>query len=164
VFVSWQTKNLSEHFIRHRNFLAEVSHVTSGSSELDKRDASFSIPDSFAVGETIRIRSENFPLHVLRHQNFRVKLHEYNPGLGVPPTETLEQQLLRRDTLFIVERGLADASGFSFRSENINGHYIRHRNFELFIDPRSDDELFRNDATFFMRRPAFFEPPPVPLH
>jgi Alpha-L-arabinofuranosidase B (ABFB) domain len=162
--VSWESKNFPGRFIRHQNFLGELSQIT---SELDQKDASFSIPDGAGIGRMINIRSVNFPLHVLRHQGFRIKLHEFNPGLIPPPDlgvrpETPEEKLLREDSTFILEPGLADASAFSFRSVNFRDRFIRHRDFHLFVEPVTD-ELSRNDATFHIRG-AFFVPPPVIVH
>lgn len=51
-------------------------------------------------------------------------------------------------TLTVVA-GLADASCYTFRTES--GSYLRHRNFQLRVDPYSDTALFRNDATFCAR-------------
>ena len=35
------------------------------------------------------------------------------------------------------------------RSKNLKNHYIRHRNFELWVDPYSDTELYQLDSTFY---------------
>jgi hypothetical protein len=39
----------------------------------------------------------------------------------------------------------------SFESVNYPGHFLRHQNYRLKLAPRSDDELFRKDATFCFR-------------
>jgi hypothetical protein len=41
----------------------------------------------------------------------------------------------------------------SLRSFNFPDRYIRHRDFELWLDPFENTPLFRDDATFFMVRP-----------
>jgi hypothetical protein len=71
----------------------------------------------------MRLWSANFPLHVFRHQDFRLKLHEFiNRGLipprSPPPPETPEEQLLREDSSFFLVPGLADSNLISFRSFN----------------------------------------------
>ncbi|MHC5776310.1 AbfB domain-containing protein [Nostoc sp.] len=38
-------------------------------------------------------------------------------------------------------------------SYNFPGYYIRHKNFELYIDPYSTDSVFLNDATFTLLAP-----------
>jgi Alpha-L-arabinofuranosidase B (ABFB) domain len=123
------------------------------------------IPDGAGLETLVFIRSTNFPAHVLRHQDFRVKLHEYNPGLSPPPElggprpETPEEQLLREDASFFIVAGLADSAGVSFRSFNFPDRCIRHRDFHLFVES-ADSELARQDATFFERKEGAWAPPP----
>ncbi len=114
------------------------------------------------------LRSTNFPLHVFRHQDFRLKLHEFNPGLipppelGSPRPETPEERLLREDASFFIEPGLADPNLISFRSLNFPDRFIRHRNFHLFVEA-ADSDLARSDATFRLTEP-FAAPPPIIIH
>lgn len=96
----------------------------------------------------------------LRHQDFRIKLLEFNPGL-IPPDprpETPEEKLLREDSTFKVVRGLADPAGVSFESVNFPGRFIRHRDFHLFLEP-ADSDLARRDATFIVVPPFIPDPP-----
>ncbi len=104
----------------------------------------------------------NLPF-VLRHQNFRIKLSEFNlpllaPGGQFPP----DVELLIADSQFIKEPGLA-GGGVSFRSVNFRDHFIRHRDFHLFLDVPEGD-LGRNDATFDQMPPFLTPPPPPPIH
>src|SRR6266508_2605568 len=80
-YISLQSTNFPDRFIRHQNFLGELSQIQ---SDLDRQDATFSIRDGVRFGDMVMLRSTNFPLHVFRHQNFRLKIDEYNPGLTPP--------------------------------------------------------------------------------
>jgi hypothetical protein len=161
-YVSLQSANFQDRFIRHQNFLGELSPIQ---SDLDREDATFWIQDGAALETLVFIRSTNFPGHVLRHQDFRVKLHEFNPPLSPPPElggprpETPEEQLLREDASFFIVSGLADPAAFSFRSFNFPDRFIRHRDFHLFVES-ADSELARQDATFSVTEP-FAAPPPI---
>jgi len=163
-YISLQSTNFPDRFIRHQNFLGELSQIQ---SDLDRQDATFWIQDGARFGDLVRLRSTNFPLHVLRHQDFRLKLHEYNPGLipppelGSPPPETPEEELLRKDSLFFLVVGLADSAAISFQSFNFPDRFIRHRDFHLFVET-ADSDLARRDATFILTAP-FAPPPPIIL-
>lgn len=160
--------NLQDFFIRHRNFLGEITPIQ---SELDRDDATFEL-ETFETpdGEMLRFRSLNFPLHVLRHQDFRVKLHEFNPSLTPPPDsglgsapESPEEELLRKDSSFFMVPGLEGANTVSFRSLNFPDRFIRHRDFHLFVEP-VDSLLARTDASFVRTDPLASPPPPPIVH
>jgi Alpha-L-arabinofuranosidase B (ABFB) domain len=164
-FVSLQSLNFQDRFIRHQNFLGELSPIQ---SDLDRHDATFQIRDFAGIGDLVTLRSLNFPLHVLRHQDFHVKLHEFNPPLTPPPglgsrPETPEERLLREDASFFMVHGLADPAGVSFRSLNFPDRFLRHRDFHLFVEPVGDD-LGNKDATFFFRSEPFALPEPIVIH
>jgi hypothetical protein len=163
MYISLQSMNFLERFIRHQNFLGELSPIQ---SDLDRQDATFSIRDGARLGDLVMLWSTNFPLHVFRHQDFRLKLHEFiSPGLIPPPElgssrpETPEERLLREDASFFLVSGLAASNLISFRSFNFPDRFIRHRDFHLFVEP-ADSDLARMDATFNLREP-FFVPPPL---
>jgi hypothetical protein len=163
-YISLQSTNFPDRFIRHQNFLGEISQIQ---SDLDRQDATFLIRDGARFGDVVMLRSTNFPLHVFRHQDFRLKTHEFNPGLipppelGSPRPETPEERLLREDASFFLVPGLADSNLVSFRSFNFPDRFIRHRDFHLFVES-ADSDLARRDATFRLREP-FAVPPPIIL-
>jgi hypothetical protein len=97
-----------------------------------------------ADSSLVSISSKRQSGYFFRHYGYRLYLH---PADGTAPNP----HIFGIDATFRMVPGLADAEGVSFESLNYPGHYIRHRNSELWLDPlaQSDDqELFRNDATF----------------
>jgi hypothetical protein len=130
---SLQSYNYPNHFIRHANFLGEITPI---SSDLDRKDSTFRIVAGLADSRHVSFESLNYPGHYLRHQDFRLKLQKFDGS-----------QLFRQDATFKMVPGLADGSWSSFESVNYPGHYIRHRNFHLYIE-RGNDDLFRKDVTF----------------
>lgn len=138
--VTLMSHNYPNLAIRHRNFLGEISEI---SSELDQLDTTFRVVKGLADSSAISFESVNYPGYYLRHQNYRIKLHK-NDG----------SRLFLEDATFRGVPGLADGSKYSFESFNYPNHYIRHKNFMLYIDQGNDD-LFRNDVTFTMGPPAW---------
>ena len=159
---SLKSFNIDNHFVRHANFLAELSAVA---SDLDRADATFEMVNGLADRNLVSFRSVNFPLHFLRHQDFRVKLHEgpntplVPPG-STPPPEPPDMQLMRKDATFAMIPGLVDPNAVSFRSFNFPNRFLRHRDFHLFVEEVHSD-LDRKDATF-MVVPGLSPEPPGP--
>jgi len=60
---------------------------------------------------------------------------------GSPPND-------KADATWIVQAGLANGSCVSFESANGPGLYLRHQNFELYLDQNDGSSQFANDATF----------------
>jgi hypothetical protein len=159
-FNSLQSINFPDRFIRHQNFLGELTQIH---TDLDKQDATFQI---IHLGNTVRLSAAFQGNLVLRHQDFRIKLFQFIQiappgGLGNP--DTPENQLAQNDETFFMVPGLADSSAVSFRSLNFQDRFIRHRDFHLFLEPAQADDLARHDATFRLVEP-FAVPPPIILH
>ena len=158
MFVSLRSRNFPDRFVRHQNFLGELTPIQ---SDLDRQDGTFAIQE--LTGGQVRLAATNpsLTLFVLRHQDFRVKLNEFNPPL-VPPGGQFppDVQLLSQDSLFVKQPGLA-GGGVSFRSVNFPDRFIRHRDFHLFLES-PDSDLARNDATFD-EMPPFVPEPPSPI-
>ena len=138
--VSFQSYNDSDYFIRHRNFLGEVTTI---SSDLDKKDATFKIVSGLADSKYISFESVNYPNYYLRHEDFRINLHEYS-----------DDELFKKDVTFKKVAGLAESSWSSFESYNYPGYYIRQKDYQLYIEEGSDD-LFQKDATFKIVSPKW---------
>ncbi|MEH2060657.1 MAG: AbfB domain-containing protein [Nostoc sp.] len=137
--VSIRSFNFPTFYIRHRNFLGEISPI---SNSLDRADARFTVKSGLASSDCVSFESSNFPGYYLRHQNFRIRL-DANDNTA----------LFRNDATFCIKPGLASLTNVSFSSYNFPTYYIRHKNFELYIDPYSTDIVFLNDATFTLVAP-----------
>jgi hypothetical protein len=167
---SFRSANLPDRFLRHRNFLGELTTV---STDVDRHDATFAImadqfrEGSFGLGATVCFTSIRPPFHFLRHQQFRIKLQS-PPRTAPRPGSftgdlTPEGQLFARDIQFTVRQGLSDAAQFSFESTNFPGRFIRHRQFQLFLEAANTD-VDRRDATFAAVSPLVPEPRITPPH
>jgi hypothetical protein len=130
--VEFRSFNFPTHFIRHRNFLGELTR------KQGPRDDFLFVLVPRGSGK-VALRSKNFPKLFLRHRDFRVRLE----GPSGP-----NDQLFAKDATFFVRRGQADENGISFESSNFPGRFLRHRDFHLFIDPEDSPNL-APDATFF---------------
>ena len=54
----------------------------------------------------------------------------------------------KADATWIVEPGLANSNCISFQSANESGYYLRHYNFELYLETNDGTSQFAQDATF----------------
>jgi len=54
----------------------------------------------------------------------------------------------KADATWVVTAGLANSSCVSFQAANASGSYLRHQNFELYLQPNDGSSLFAQDATF----------------
>ncbi len=148
--MSIQSYNYQSMFVRHQNFMGVLTKIE---TELDRVDATFSSHRSDrnpGVGEGIAFRASNFPMFLLRHQDFVLKLQQ--ELLDIDPERppfylTAESELFWADSAFLVVPGLADATWVSFRSVNFPDHYLRHRDFTLRLE-RALDDMSRQDSTF----------------
>jgi hypothetical protein len=52
------------------------------------------------------------------------------------------------DATWVVRAGLANSSCVSFESANASGRYLRHQNFQLYLQANDGSSLFAQDATF----------------
>jgi len=142
---SLQSYRPQDHFVRHAGFLGRIGRTK---TELDVRDAKFRIVPGLADGNCVSFESTNVPDHYFKHAFWRIVL-----------AKRLDEQKFREDATFCIVWGLhrtnrSGADSMSFRSFNFPDRYIRHRNFELWLDPLENTALFRDDATFFMVQPA----------
>lgn len=139
--VSLRSTNYPKRYVRHRNYLGELTEV---SSKLDRKDSSFIIRPGLASGDSISFESVNYPGYFLRHQNFKIKLHERK-----------NEDLYRKDASFNVRAGV-NGQGFSFESVNYPGHFLRHCSFKMFIDNNNrgnnkcnaDVAVYKGDVSF----------------
>ena len=144
-FRSLQAYKPQDYYMRHVGFLGRISPTK---SDQDVKDAQFQIVPGLANKNCISFESTNVRDHYLKHAFFRIVL-----------AKRLDEQKFREDATFCIVWGLhkttrSGAESMSFRSFNFPNRYIRHRNFDLWLDPYENTPLFRDDATFFMVQPA----------
>lgn len=94
-------------------------------------------PTPPARGPIQRLQSYNFQTRYIRHSYYRARIDS-----NVSPNQ---------DSEFIVVHGLADRCAISFESVNFPGHYLRHRNYEIWLARYDGTRLFREDATWHGR-------------
>jgi hypothetical protein len=135
--VEFQAVNQRDHFIRHRNFLGELTR-----KEGPRDDFQFTVVPR-GQPRLVALRSRNFPKLFLRHRDFRIRLE----GPNGP-----DDQLFAKDSAFFMVPGLADPNAISLQSFNFRDRFLRHRDFHLFLEP-ADSDLARRDATF-VKQPA----------
>lgn len=129
----------ARNYIRHANSLGWISAIN---VELDSRDARFKTVPGLAKSDCVSFLSTNIRDQYLRHANSRIILSPYS-----------NDPLFKKDATFCMEWGLrrvGNEPSVTFRSYNYPERVIRHRNFELWLDPVENTALFRSDASFFI--------------
>jgi hypothetical protein len=147
---SFTSMNFPDRFIRHSNFLGYLSDPARPNPDprVELADATFDVLHGMKCRQgtkSVSLRSRNYPKRWMRHQNFRIKFDEYDQG-------SQPSELFANDASFEMVPGLAGQCT-SFRSVNNPDRYIRHRNFELWLDVPDGTDLFRRDATFCPKPP-----------
>jgi len=144
-FRSLQTYSPQNQYVRHAGFLGRIGPPT---TDVDARDAKFRVVPGLADKNCVSFEAADVRDHYFKHAFFRIVL-----------AKRLDEQKFREDATFCIVRGLhrikpSRIDSMSFRSFNFPDRYIRHRDFELWLDPFENTPLFRNDATFFMVPPV----------
>lgn len=144
-FRSLETFRPQNQYVRHAGFLGRIGEPK---TEVDARDASFRIVPGLADKNCISFEATNVRDHYFKHAFSRVVL-----------AKRLDEKKFREDATFCVVPGLrktarSGTGSVSLRSFNFPDRYIRHRDFELWLDPFENTTQYRDDATFFMVRPA----------
>src|SRR5690349_10528247 len=101
--INLESVNFPGLFVRHRNFLGELT-------ALDNLVSDFAFTLVSRGQGQVSIESVNFPGRRLRHRDFRIRLED---------RQAPNPQLFDLDSTFFFEKGLADPNGVSFRSVNI---------------------------------------------
>ena len=134
--IALRSENYPDRFLRHQNFMAELSPIA---SDLDRLDSTFRMVPGLGGLGTVSFESVNYPGKFLRHQNFRIGLQQND---GTPQ--------FFQDASFRVVPGLANPSMSSFQAMNYADRYLRHREFHVYLESGSGD-VFRHDATFSLQ-------------
>jgi hypothetical protein len=150
--VSLESFNFPGRYLRHRAAEVFIAN-SSGTNAWDD-------PISFAADATWRATSAwwhsgvDLPLDTSRSLKVVTpccvdRFLAHSASLGVTtPVSAGSSATLKADATFIVRRGLADPTCYSFESKNNAGHYLRHANFRIRKDARDGGTLFDADATF----------------
>ncbi|GAB4059098.1 AbfB domain-containing protein [Catellatospora paridis] len=150
--VSLESYNFPGRYLRHINSEVWIAN-SSGTNAWDN-------PTSFAADATWRGTSAwwrsgaDLPLDQSRSlqvvtPGFTDRFLAHNASLGVTSVvNAASPAALKADATFVVRRGLADPTCYSFESKNFAGHYLRHANFRVRKDARDGTALFDADATF----------------
>ena len=126
--------------VRHANFLGYITPVTPASPAVDQLGSTWAARPGLANGACWSFESKDWPGYFLRHQNYRVRMDPRDNTAVFDQTATF----CARAPL----TGQPGGTAVSLES-NMPGHYLVHRNFELFI--ATDDgtsATFKTDATF----------------
>ncbi|MFI5935875.1 AbfB domain-containing protein [Actinoplanes sp. NPDC051494] len=91
------------------------------------------------VGATIGLALAGDPGVRVRSDDFRARILALNARS--PARE-------RAESRFVVRAGAADARCVSFESDSYRGRFLRHRDYELYLDTSESSALFAADTTF----------------
>lgn len=136
--------NQPDRAIRHRNWLGWLEPVGPTSPSLAKLDAAFTIRRGLGDATCYSLESKNYPNHFLNYGGARVKLLRR-------PTAT--DRTFDLESTFCARRGLA-GSEVSLEAKAKPGWFVRHRNFEVWLDRFDGTASFPRDAGFSIA-PAF---------
>lgn len=134
---SFQSVNYSTRYIRHQNWLGYLHEVTSASSTLTKQDATFTIvPGLTAAPSAYSLRAANGQ-YLLPNSSNRLILAA-DDGSAT----------FRKDATFIARPGVVSGS-VALECLGRPQRFIRHGNFELWVDPYQATSIFQQDSAFW---------------
>jgi len=134
-------------YIRHQNNNAVTSVVSSGSSAVDKGDATWIVRRGLANSSCVSFESRNFPGDFLRHFNFQLRRQPMDGSA-----------IFRADATFCPQAG-RNGQGTSFASLNFPTRFIRHFNNTLYIASNGGSNAFdsatswADDVSFVVSSP-----------
>jgi len=134
-------------YIRHAGGDAVTSVISSGSSVLDKNDATWIIRPGLANSSCVSFESTNYPGDYLRHANYQLHRQPFDGS-----------SLMAQDATFCPATGNT-GQYTSFQSYNYPGYYIRHYNATVYIahngggNPWDNSTLWADDTTWQVSSP-----------
>ena len=140
-WISLQSYNFPERFIRHRDYKGFIDPIE---SDLERKDSTFKRVRGLADASHVSLEAANFPGFFLVAEGEDIVLRQR------PPNDTQ----FDRNATFIRHPGLADGSKLSLESYAQRSKYLRHTHFVLYISQTHDSDLFRQDATFTEAAPG----------
>jgi hypothetical protein len=118
----------------HSDDLGYLDRVSSTDSAQTRQNATFTLVTGLADPSCYSFMAKDG--RYLRHKDFRIHLMADDGST-----------LFEQDATFCPHEGSVSGS-VSFASYNYPGYYLRHRQFELWIDPYQDSSGFRDDSSF----------------
>jgi alpha-L-arabinofuranosidase len=115
------TPGYTDDSLRHQNYVAKISPITSASPDTDRQDATFTLVPGLADHSCYSFEAVNFPGYYLRHYNFQVVL---NQGDG--------SALFAEDATFCAMTG-HNGQGVAWQAYAYEDHYLRHFNGNVYI-------------------------------
>jgi non-reducing end alpha-L-arabinofuranosidase len=74
--------------------------------------------------------------------------NDNDTNVGITAVSSSSTSTLKGDATWIVRNGLSNSSCVSFESANKAGQYLRHSNFQVFLQANDGSSQFAQDATF----------------
>jgi galactose oxidase len=137
---SFQAVNYPDRMMRHYAFLGFLDRVGAQSPSLTKLDAAFTVRQGLGDPACYSLESRNYPGYYLRHYGFRLRLDRF-----------VDNAAYRMDATFcgrLPLSGSTASSALSLESRNYPGYFIRHKNFELWVERFDGTSGNGADATF----------------
>jgi hypothetical protein len=139
-------------FVRH--YFEGVYLARSGGPNPWDTPNSFAADTTWAIGVALWRSGADLPLDQAR--SFRVttpgftdRYLRHRDGLARTDVVTAGSDgLLKSDATFVIRRGLAEPTCYSFESRNYPGNFLRHADFRVRLNANDNTDLFRRDATF----------------
>ena len=128
------TTGFTDRYLRHRDGAARTDVINAGSSEGDKKDATFFVRPGLSNSACYSFESRNFAGRYLRHRANRVYSEASTGGT------------FNADATFCARPGLS-GGGTSLESANLAGSYLRHRAEEVWVEAGSGAS-YNQDATW----------------
>lgn len=140
--VGFEATNFPGYRVRHRGFVAYLDPVDANSDGLAKSDSSWVVRDGLSGGG-VSFESVGFPGYYLSV-----------PANGGPGEVTLVQNdgsgaFARRATFIGASGNTGQNTSLALRSDPTL--FLRHQNYQLFLQPSDQSDLFRADSTFAVR-------------
>ncbi len=132
ICVSYQSVNYPGYYLRHQNFNLYLGKPDG--SSLFNQDASFCVAPP-QDGSTVSLQGSNYTANYVTNVSGTIRL--------AMPQSTADRQ----QATFRTVPGLS-GKGISFQSSTATGQYLRHQNFQAFVQASDGSGLFKNDSTF----------------
>jgi hypothetical protein len=132
---SLRSVNYPDRYVRVRDGLGFLDQVNGGAQQ----EATFTIVKGLANADCVSFRTSGG--QYLRHFRFRIMAADADGS-----------RQFREDATFCQHKGSVKGS-VSYESFNFPGRYLRHRDFQLWVDPYQNTQLFHADSSFTITAP-----------